>query len=102
MIKGIDVSNHQERVDWTRVKTDGVAFAYIKATEGIGYVDPKMGAFAAGAQEAGIRVGFYHFGYLLKRDESASTSQTNVWKLVLCREDSEDKEAFLRTGDSPP
>ncbi len=54
MIKGIDVSSHQDRVDWTLVKADGVAFAYIKATEGVGFVDPKLGAFVAGAEAAAI------------------------------------------------
>ena len=76
MIKGIDVSNHQERVDWTRIKTDGVAFAYIKATEGVGFVDPKMGAFAAGAANAKIPFGFYHFAR--PDTHSGRTKQTVV------------------------
>ena len=61
MIRGIDVSSHQERIDWDRVKADGIAFAYIKATEGVGFVDPKAGAFATGATHVGIPYGFYHF-----------------------------------------
>jgi hypothetical protein len=32
--QGIDVSNHQGTIDWKKVKSQGVAFAYIKATEG--------------------------------------------------------------------
>jgi len=61
VIKGIDVSSHQDRIDWGRVKADGIGFTYIKATEGVGFVDPKFSAFAAGAQIAGIPHGFYHF-----------------------------------------
>jgi GH25 family lysozyme M1 (1,4-beta-N-acetylmuramidase) len=34
--QGIDVSNHQGTIDWKKVKSEGVAFAYIKATEGTG------------------------------------------------------------------
>jgi len=61
VIEGIDVSNHQTRVDWELAKAHGIAFAYIKATEGVGFVDPKLGAFSTGAGEAGIPQGFYHF-----------------------------------------
>ncbi len=32
--QGIDVSNYQKTVDWKKVKSQGVKFAYIKATEG--------------------------------------------------------------------
>jgi lysozyme len=74
VIKGIDISSHQDRVDWSRVKADGIAFAYIKATEGVGYVDPKLSAFAAGAQAARIPHGFYHFARPDTR--SGNTTQT--------------------------
>lgn len=30
--------------------------------------------------------GFYHYGYRILKDELASSSQTNVWELFLCRE----------------
>ena len=33
--RGIDVSGHQRRINWRAVKSNGIAFAYIKATEGI-------------------------------------------------------------------
>jgi GH25 family lysozyme M1 (1,4-beta-N-acetylmuramidase) len=61
VINGMDVSNHQERIDWTRAAASGITFAFLKATEGVGYVDPKFTAFAAGAQAAGIPYGAYHF-----------------------------------------
>jgi hypothetical protein len=34
--QGIDVSNWQKTIDWGKVKSQGVAFVYIKATEGTG------------------------------------------------------------------
>ena len=37
--KGIDVSSHQGNVNWDTVAHSGVAFAYIKATEGTGKHD---------------------------------------------------------------
>ena len=34
--KGIDVSSHQGNVNWNTVVSNGISFAYIKATEGTG------------------------------------------------------------------
>lgn len=34
--QGIDVSSYQPNIDWATVKANGIAFAYIKATEGTG------------------------------------------------------------------
>lgn len=40
---GIDVSSYQPNVDWTTVKSNGITFAYIKATEGTGKDFPSPG-----------------------------------------------------------
>ncbi len=32
--QGIDVSNNQGSLNWAKIKSQGVQFAYIKATEG--------------------------------------------------------------------
>jgi GH25 family lysozyme M1 (1,4-beta-N-acetylmuramidase) len=61
VIRGLDVSNHQERIDWSRVKGDGIAFAYVKASEGVGFADPRYQAHVTGARSVGIRTGAYHF-----------------------------------------
>jgi lysozyme len=61
VIRGIDVSNHQDRIDWTRVRADGISFAYVKASEGMTFADPKYGAHVAGAKAARIKTGAYHF-----------------------------------------
>jgi GH25 family lysozyme M1 (1,4-beta-N-acetylmuramidase) len=61
MIKGIDVSNHQDRIDWSRVKADGISFAYLKASEGQTFADAKYRAHVTGARSVGIKTGAYHF-----------------------------------------
>jgi GH25 family lysozyme M1 (1,4-beta-N-acetylmuramidase) len=33
-LKGVDVSHYQGTINWSTVKSNGVSFAYIKATEG--------------------------------------------------------------------
>jgi GH25 family lysozyme M1 (1,4-beta-N-acetylmuramidase) len=34
--QGIDVSSYQGNINWASVKANGIAFVYIKATEGTG------------------------------------------------------------------
>lgn len=59
--QGIDVSHYQGSIDWEKVAGDGIAFAFVKATEGETYKDPTYLRNAAGAAEAGLLVGAYHF-----------------------------------------
>lgn len=59
---GIDVSNHQGRIDWKRVaKDENIQFVYIKATEGATYVSPTFEESIKEARKAGLKVGSYHF-----------------------------------------
>lgn len=60
--QGIDVSHYQGYINWERVARDkNVTFAYVKATEGAGYVDDLYLRNLYGAKRAGIPVGVYHF-----------------------------------------
>ncbi|HET8542803.1 MAG TPA: GH25 family lysozyme, partial [Anaeromyxobacter sp.] len=59
---GVDVSHHQGPIDWARVAGDRrLRFAYVKATEGGDFVDPRFADNWRGARRAGLRVGAYHF-----------------------------------------
>jgi lysozyme len=58
---GIDVSAHQNDIDWRQVANDDIEFAYIKATEGGDFVDNRFADNWAGAAEAGLERGAYHF-----------------------------------------
>lgn len=65
-IHGIDVSRHNDRIDWDRVRqveADGVRlqFVFIKATEGATLADRHFDRNWAGAREATLRRGAYHF-----------------------------------------
>lgn len=60
-LPGIDVSHWQGAIDWDAVAGDGVEFAFIKATEGGDYTDPRFAANWAGARQAGVLRGAYHF-----------------------------------------
>jgi lysozyme len=60
-LPGIDVSHWQGTIDWGAARADGVEFAFIKATEGGDYTDPRFAANWAGARQAGVVRGAYHF-----------------------------------------
>lgn len=62
-VHGIDVSKYQGDIDWQAVKEAGVAFAYIKATEGADRTDSKFQYNWAAAKAAGVPRGAYHFVY---------------------------------------
>jgi lysozyme len=65
-IHGIDVSHHQSVIDWEdvkqmRVKNIQLGFGFIKATEGLGRVDPQFRRNWLKAKDAGVPRGAYHF-----------------------------------------
>ena len=60
-VRGVDVSQYQGEIDWDALAAQDVRFAYIKATEGSSYVDPRLAGNWAGAALAGIPAGAYHF-----------------------------------------
>jgi lysozyme len=62
-VHGVDVSKYQGDIDWTAVKDSGVAFAFIKASEGGDSVDSKFQRNWALAKAAGVPRGAYHFVY---------------------------------------
>jgi len=62
-VHGVDVSKYQGEIDWEAVKDSGVAFAFIKATEGGDSSDSKFQRNWAAAKAAGVPRGAYHFVY---------------------------------------
>ena len=58
---GIDVSEYQGNIDFNAVKNSGKSIVYIKATEGVTYVDPNFATYYSNASNAGLNIGFYHF-----------------------------------------
>jgi lysozyme len=60
-VKGVDVSSYQGDIDWAVLSESGIRFAFIKATEGSGYVDPRFAENYKNAAETDLRIGAYHF-----------------------------------------
>jgi lysozyme len=57
----IDVSHHNGAIDWPAVAAAGIVLAFIKATQGVGFLDPAFARNRAGALNAGVLVVPYHF-----------------------------------------
>lgn len=76
-MKGIDVSKHQGKIDWKKVKNAGVEFAMIRAGYGRydNQKDPQFEANYAGAKAAGIPVGAYHYSYAKTVEQAKSEAQ---------------------------
>ncbi len=73
---GMDVSSLQGNVDWATAAANGATFAYIKATEATGYVNPYLASQYTGAYAAGVIRGTYHFAL---PDRSTGTAQANYF-----------------------
>lgn len=60
-VKGVDVSSYQENVDFAKLKSQGIEFAFIKATEGSSHRDQSFAEKWQAATEAGLLTGAYHY-----------------------------------------
>ena len=60
-VSGIDISEHTGKVDFGQLKTLGIDFVYIKATEGATYTDKRFEINSKGVKQSGLPYGFYHF-----------------------------------------
>lgn len=72
---GIDVSAHQQDIDWQRVAASGVQFAILRAgyrgyTEGSIQEDTYFEQNLAGAIDAGLDVGVYFFSQAMDEQEA--------------------------------
>ncbi len=77
-VHGIDVSKYQGDIDWEQVRDSGVAFAYIKATEGGDKTDSKFQYNWAAAKAAGVPRGAYHFVYWCRPPHEESANFASV------------------------
>ena len=73
-VRGLDVSDHQRSIDWRTVRADGAQFAYVKATEGTGFVNPDFASQYTGSYRAGLIRGAYHFALPNRSSGAAQAS----------------------------
>ena len=71
-MKGIDVSVHNGKIDWQKVKAAGIDFAILRAGYGklAKQKDDRFEENYAGAKAAGIPVGAYWYSYAMTPEEA--------------------------------
>ena len=77
---GVDVSEHQENIDWEQVRAAGVDFAILRLgyrghTEGLLYVDETFERNLENAEAAGIAVGVYFFSQATSKGEAEEEAE---------------------------
>ena len=78
-VRGVDVSSYQGEIDWQVLASQGIRFAFIKATEGSGFVDPCFSRNMADALGTDLKVGAYHF---FSYDSGGETQADNFIRAV--------------------
>ena len=73
---GVDVSEHQQQIDWKQVKDAGMEFAFVRIgyrgyTEGKLYPDESAEQNLNGARDAGLKIGAYFYSQATTTVEAA-------------------------------
>lgn len=61
LVRGVDISRYQGDVDFDILYDQSIRFAFIKATEGIGHIDPLFIQNWENGKASDIKIGAYHF-----------------------------------------
>jgi lysozyme len=60
-VPGIDVSYHNDAIDWPAVRDAGVRFAFIRVSDGLNVDDPMFETYWSDAHRVGVLRGAYQF-----------------------------------------
>ena len=89
-LKGIDVSHWNGKIDWAKVKADGVKFAFLKAAQGSKsgriYPDRCFAEYLKGATAAGVPVGVYLYSMATTVDAARTEAENLVALLSTSRD----------------
>lgn len=55
-VRGVDVSSYQGEINWRELESQNISFAFIKATEGSGFVDEYFIENYKNSSNTGIRI----------------------------------------------
>lgn len=86
--QGVDTSHHNTAVNWSELSAGGVRFVFVKATDGMNYLDPAFADNFRAARDAGLLRSGYHF-YETNDDGAAQAA----WFI---------RNVDLQPGDLPP
>ena len=77
---GVDVSEHQQEIDWAKVAEAGIEFAYIRVgyrgyDQGGIHLDEFFERNYAGASAAGLKIGVYFYSQAISPEEANEEAQ---------------------------
>ena len=110
MFKGIDVSAHQGRIDWEKVKNSGIQFAILRLGFGNDMQSQDDAYFEAnvqGCESAGLPWGAYLYSYALNLEDAKSEVQHALRLLKSTRPeypvffDMEDADGYKKNHSMP-
>lgn len=78
-MKGIDISMHNGPINFTSVANSGIQAVYIKATEGVDYVDPMYSTYLNGVKNSSLLYGMYHF---MSEKTDPSSQAIDFWNAI--------------------
>ena len=78
---GIDVSEYQGFIDYSKVKNAGIQIVYIKASQGTTIEDPYFRTNYDNAKSEDLKVGFYHF--LTARNKEEAIAEAEFFSSVI-------------------
>lgn len=87
-MKGVDVSVHNDFVDWQTLKKNGIDFAICRTGWGTSGIDDTFIRNVEGAHAAGLICGAYHYSYAL-------TPSAAINEAIFCKKIIEDSGVFL-------
>ena len=102
-VQGVDVSAFQGTINWDVLAAEDIDFAWIKATEGLSYQDPRFAHNWDDAHDTDLLVGAYHF---LSVDSPGTDQAANVIATVSWHRGDlpvvVDVECYATYCDTPP
>lgn len=75
MLKGIDVSEHQGVIDWSKVKASGIEFAILRAGYGKNNIDKQFKRNIEECKRVDMPIGIYWFSYALTSEMAKEEAQ---------------------------
>lgn len=84
MLRGIDVSENNGRVNWQEVAHSGVQFAIIRIGYGNGHLDGELYRNVNNALLHGLKIGVYFYSYALNTRSARKEAEFVIQTLIDC------------------
>jgi lysozyme len=60
-LQGVNISDHQSKINWEKLKQSDISFVFVKATQGANYIDSEFNNNWRNVKREGFERGAYHY-----------------------------------------